>query len=150
MEHHQHTTAAPFTVRLTPREKLVIQGVVEGKRNKEIAFLIGVRENTVKIYLSRIFEKLHVDGRHALAVWARAYSEYHLRIAEAYQRLHPEQQSSQLAPQPVFRDPQNVQWDVIVSMTRSTPLTLAQIKLLMTLLQNRAAEIRERQENSSK
>jgi DNA-binding NarL/FixJ family response regulator len=55
---------------LTERENEILQLIVEGKGNKEIAGDIGLAEGTVKNYVSRILEKLHVRSRTELAVKA--------------------------------------------------------------------------------
>lgn len=49
---------------LTPRELDLVRGVLAGKRNKEIAFELGITENTVKVYLCRLYAKFGVtNGR---------------------------------------------------------------------------------------
>lgn len=50
---------------LTPREMEVFHWVVEGKRNAEIATILRLRLDTVKGHVERIFQKLHVENRHA-------------------------------------------------------------------------------------
>jgi DNA-binding NarL/FixJ family response regulator len=59
--------------RLTPRELEVVQLVAAGRRNKEIARELAITEGTVKIHLSRVYEKLGVDNRVALTRWAQAH-----------------------------------------------------------------------------
>jgi DNA-binding NarL/FixJ family response regulator len=51
---------------LSFRERQVVQGVVSGKRNGEIAQEMGISEGTVKLHLHRIYVKLGVSGRLAL------------------------------------------------------------------------------------
>jgi DNA-binding NarL/FixJ family response regulator len=55
---------------LTPREIEVLKGVVEGATNKEIAEALVVTENTVKIHLRNILERLHLQNRIQAAVYA--------------------------------------------------------------------------------
>ena len=55
---------------LTPREMEVLERVVEGATNKEIAEALVITENTVKIHLRNILEKLHVQNRIQAAVYA--------------------------------------------------------------------------------
>jgi DNA-binding NarL/FixJ family response regulator len=55
---------------LTPREAEVLLWVSQGKSNPEIAGILGAAENTVKVHLSHVFEKLGVDNRHAAALGA--------------------------------------------------------------------------------
>jgi DNA-binding NarL/FixJ family response regulator len=50
---------------LTPREIQVMELVAEGRRNKEIAFLLGISEETVQVHLKNIFAKLKVSERTA-------------------------------------------------------------------------------------
>ena len=55
---------------LTPREIDVLEQVVLGKTNKDIAAALNITENTVKIHLRNILEKLHVQNRIQAAVHA--------------------------------------------------------------------------------
>lgn len=55
---------------LTPREVDVLELIVEGKTNKEIAYARNISENTVKIHLRNILEKLHLQNRIQAAVYA--------------------------------------------------------------------------------
>lgn len=56
---------------LTSRELGITRMVARGLRNREIAGELSIAEGTVKIHLHHIYEKLEVDGRLALAVYAR-------------------------------------------------------------------------------
>lgn len=58
------------TDELTSREIEVLEEVVKGASNKEIADLLNITENTVKIHLRNILEKLHVQNRIQAAVHA--------------------------------------------------------------------------------
>lgn len=55
---------------LTPREIDVLEQIVTGATNKEIAEILHITENTVKIHLRNILEKLHVQNRLQAAVHA--------------------------------------------------------------------------------
>jgi DNA-binding NarL/FixJ family response regulator len=55
---------------LTPREIEILQLVVDGKTNKEIATCLFIAENTVKIHLRNILEKLQLQNRIQAAVYA--------------------------------------------------------------------------------
>ncbi len=55
---------------LTPREAEVLLWVAQGKSNPEIALILGAAENTVRVHLSHVFEKLGADNRHAAAMIA--------------------------------------------------------------------------------
>ncbi|MFU8855842.1 MAG: response regulator [Deferrisomatales bacterium] len=59
---------------LTPREIEVVQMTARGLRNKEIAERLFLSEGTVKVHLHNIYEKLGLDGRVALLLWARERS----------------------------------------------------------------------------
>jgi DNA-binding NarL/FixJ family response regulator len=48
---------------LTPREVEVMALISQGKRNKEIAALLGIAERTVNVHLKNIFGKLSVSER---------------------------------------------------------------------------------------
>jgi NarL family two-component system response regulator YdfI len=50
---------------LTDRELEIMRAVAQGKRNKEIAYELGISERTVKAHLSSIFSKFDVDSRAA-------------------------------------------------------------------------------------
>lgn len=55
---------------LTERETSILELVVEGKTNKEIASELVISENTVKIHIRNILEKLHLQNRIQAAVYA--------------------------------------------------------------------------------
>ena len=57
-------------VALTPRERQMMGLVAQGLRNKEIAYSLGVTEGTVKVYLSRLFQKVGASDRLDLALFA--------------------------------------------------------------------------------
>ncbi len=57
---------------ITPRELQVIELLSQGMRNKEIAALLGISEETVQVHLRNIYLKLDVNDRTAvLAVAVR-------------------------------------------------------------------------------
>jgi two-component system NarL family response regulator len=55
---------------LTPAEQKILQAIVGGKSNKEIAFDSDVSENTVKTHVKNIFDKLDVSDRTSAATLA--------------------------------------------------------------------------------
>ena len=58
---------------LSERELLVLQYIADGKRNKEIAQLLGLSVSTVKVYASSILKKLRAICRaEAIAVATRS------------------------------------------------------------------------------
>jgi len=58
-----HATTASTVENLTPRETEVLQFVMHGLANKEIADRMGVSLAAVKFHLQHIYEKLHVHSR---------------------------------------------------------------------------------------
>jgi DNA-binding NarL/FixJ family response regulator len=55
---------------LTPTETRILQQIVAGKANKEIAYDLEISENTVKTHVKNIFEKLGVSDRTSAATLA--------------------------------------------------------------------------------
>ncbi len=55
---------------LTAREAEVLLWVAQGKSNADISGVLGCAENTVKVHLARIFEKLGVENRNAASMSA--------------------------------------------------------------------------------
>jgi DNA-binding NarL/FixJ family response regulator len=56
------------TVKVSKREGELITLVTQGLKNKEIATVMGITEGTVKVYLSRLFEKIGARDRFELAL----------------------------------------------------------------------------------
>jgi len=52
---------------LTKKERKLVEMIAQGLTNKEIAKTMNVSEKTIKNYVSRIFDKLHVTRRSQLA-----------------------------------------------------------------------------------
>lgn len=57
-------------VDLTARERSVLNGIIEGDSNREIALRLGLAEKTVKNHVTSIFDKLGVRDRTQAAVYA--------------------------------------------------------------------------------
>src|SRR5215813_7054916 len=55
---------------LTAREAEVLLWVAQGKANADIATILGCAENTIKVHLARIFEKVGFENRNAATVRA--------------------------------------------------------------------------------
>ncbi len=55
------------TLGLTPREAEVLHWIAEGKRDREIAAIIGISTRTAQHHVSHILEKLSVETRTAAA-----------------------------------------------------------------------------------
>ncbi len=61
---------------LTPREKQVLQKLSAGLGNKEIAHSLFISENTVKVYVTSILKKLHLQSRSQAAACAQRLGLY--------------------------------------------------------------------------
>lgn len=57
------------TVRLTPREGELVALLAQGLKNKEIATSLNISEGTVKVYLSKLFQKVGAKDRFELALF---------------------------------------------------------------------------------
>lgn len=55
---------------LTKREREVLDLILDGLQNKEVAHRLGLSEGTVRNHVSRIFDILGVHNRTALVLWA--------------------------------------------------------------------------------
>jgi DNA-binding NarL/FixJ family response regulator len=75
------TTKPRTQCRLSPKELAIITCITQGKRNKEIAYLLGTTEQAIKNYLCRIYDKLGVSDRFKLA-------NYGLRHQLAFHEPH--------------------------------------------------------------
>ncbi len=72
-------TAPKQQLRLSEKEMLIISGVTQGMKNKDIAREVGTTEQVVKNYLRKIYDKLQVADRLELAL----YSMHH-RLLDGY------------------------------------------------------------------
>lgn len=59
-------SSAPLAT-LTPQERIVARAVARGRSTREVANLLVVSPRTVESHLSRIYRKLGLSGRTALA-----------------------------------------------------------------------------------
>jgi FixJ family two-component response regulator len=57
----RHTIAGRMAT-LTPRERQVLEKVVAGRLNKQIAADLGTVEKTIKVHRSRVMQKLHANS----------------------------------------------------------------------------------------
>ena len=67
----RESATAELGTRLTPRELEIARMVAQGMRNKEIADKLFITVGTVKLHIHRIYEKLGVEGRVELTIFAR-------------------------------------------------------------------------------
>ena len=68
----QMRTSGEDQADLTPRQREVLRHIVQGKSNKQIAKLLGLREGTVKVHVAGLLRNLGVANRsHAAALGSR-------------------------------------------------------------------------------
>jgi two-component system, NarL family, nitrate/nitrite response regulator NarL len=68
---------------LTRREGQLVALLSQGLKNKEIAFQLSISEGTVKVYMSRLFQKLGVNDRFELALYGLRNLAPGTRVTEA-------------------------------------------------------------------
>ncbi|KPK37940.1 MAG: hypothetical protein AMJ69_09825 [Gammaproteobacteria bacterium SG8_47] len=61
-EHALITAVRERLVTLSPREREVMDAVVRGALNKQIAAQLGISEKTVKVHRGHVMEKMHVSS----------------------------------------------------------------------------------------
>jgi len=71
---------------LSPRELEILQSVAKGLRNKEIAALLGIVEDTVKMHIKNIFGKLAVQDRTQAVVSASKRGFLKLECISGYSK----------------------------------------------------------------
>ncbi len=71
--------APKHQLRLSEKEMLIIGGVTQGLKNKDIALEVGTTEQVVKNYLRKIYDKLGVSDRLELALYSM-----HRRLLDGY------------------------------------------------------------------
>lgn len=68
-----HAELRPFesgqAIALSPREGQLVSLLAQGLKNKEISQCLGIGEGTVKVYLSKLFQKTGVNDRFELALY---------------------------------------------------------------------------------
>ncbi len=62
------------TQKLSHREREIVSLVSQGYRNKEISAKLGISEQTVKSHLYKIFQKLNIQNRAQLIVYAMKHN----------------------------------------------------------------------------
>jgi DNA-binding NarL/FixJ family response regulator len=67
------TTIRQLARGLTPRETEIVRLAIKGVPTKDIAARLAVRQGTVKVHLHNIYDKLQVDGRLGLILFARRH-----------------------------------------------------------------------------
>ena len=82
------------SVRLTRRESQLVILLAQGLKNKEIATALDISEGTVKVYISRLFEKVGAKDRLELALYGLRNMNW---ISGSIGRKAPEQPHRALA-----------------------------------------------------
>jgi DNA-binding NarL/FixJ family response regulator len=75
----EHGPSAKHHLRLSEKEMMIIGGVTQGLKNKDIALEVGTTEQVVKNYLRKIYDKLGVTDRLELALYSM-----HRRLLDGY------------------------------------------------------------------
>jgi DNA-binding NarL/FixJ family response regulator len=75
----EHGITPKQQLRLSEKEMLIIGGVTQGHKNKDIAMEVGTTEQVVKNYLRKIYDKLGVSDRLELALYSM-----HRRLLDGY------------------------------------------------------------------
>jgi RNA polymerase sigma factor (sigma-70 family) len=73
-EHNENAEGANAISSLTPRQREVLELLIKGKSNKEIARILDISRGTIKIHLNAIFRHFGVTNRAAAAVAGTRYS----------------------------------------------------------------------------
>ncbi len=66
-----HGSGPAPMIDLTKREREVLTLVAKGINNDQVALELGIATQTVRNYISTIYDKLGVHSRAAAVVWAR-------------------------------------------------------------------------------
>ena len=84
-------------IKLAKREGQLIALLAQGLKNKEIATALGVSEGTVKVYLSRLFEKVGAKDRFELALYGlKNMTNMPPKTAQAEVKVQPQDLSTLL------------------------------------------------------
>ena len=75
----EHGISPKHQLRLSEKEMMIIGGVTQGLKNKDIAQEVGTTEQVVKNYLRKIYDKLGVSDRLELALYSM-----HRRLLDGY------------------------------------------------------------------
>ena len=65
-----------FPVQFSEREKAVIELLLEGKSNKQIALSLGITNRTVEFHMGNIFAKLGVSSRSEAILAITSYNNH--------------------------------------------------------------------------
>lgn len=91
-------------VSLTKRESQLVSLLSQGLKNKEIATALSISEGTVKVYLSRLFQKVGVKDRFELALYGLRNLQ---NMNGEPSALNPQQQHTMMGG---VKNPAQMQW----------------------------------------
>ena len=80
----EHVAVPKEVATLSPREREVLKLVTRGFQNKAIAAALVIAENTVKVHLRNILDKLHLRNRQQAAAFAMQQGLGHPRTTAAH------------------------------------------------------------------
>ena len=66
-------TTDPKVLKLSPRERAILQSIMSGDPNKVIARKLDVAEATVKVHVKAILRKIGAANRAQAAMWAAGH-----------------------------------------------------------------------------
>lgn len=96
---------ASKAIRLTKRESELVALVSQGLKNKEIAACLGISEGTVKIYFSKLFQKVGANDRLELALFGLKNATGRADLETAGQRGGPTDAPAKQVASPARRSP---------------------------------------------
>jgi len=81
----------PEAAGLTEREQEILRLVAQGLANKEIAYRLGISQNTVKVHLRNIFSKTNLQSRTEAAMYAVRFGLVALTPAPMAEEIEAEE-----------------------------------------------------------
>jgi len=100
----QNGDAPARAIHLTKRESQLVELVSRGLKNKEIAACLGITEGTVKIYFSKLFQKVGANDRLELALFGLKNMTNQMDFVPA----GTSKEVSQTHPRPPVRGPKTL------------------------------------------
>jgi DNA-binding NarL/FixJ family response regulator len=110
---------------LTRREGQLVALLSQGLKNKEIAYQLSISEGTVKVYMSRLFQKLGVKDRFELALYGLKNLAPGSRVTEAANVTAAKRQNA-----PLWQPPRSffVERMPVASQTQTATRAIGQVK----------------------
>jgi DNA-binding NarL/FixJ family response regulator len=76
---HKSQHEAPTVERLSRREKQIVDALLAGRTNKEIALQLGVSDQTIKNQLTTLYRKVGVSSRLELVLFVMDRDKHNRR-----------------------------------------------------------------------